>query len=192
VLSCSMDPYDFDLQEQADSAAAYNEANRFRGSNREPTNANRGRQRSRPAERTNRRRAQCEPAAARPRQARRTDNHTCEAQASDDLPRHEQYEYAWQQQRQQQQQQMFDEQLRDAQALLGQYQRDAEAMGAEVSLSQWHQRKQADHQQWRQQAPSLFCASLQHQAGPSDTSQCTVCGSSDVTVRQEPARSATK
>jgi hypothetical protein len=98
------------------------------------------------------------------------------------LPQEEQCDYAWQQQ-QQQQQEMLQQHIRDAEELLGQYQRDEGSAGAEVPLSQWHQRKQADHQQWRQQAPSFFCATLQQQAGPTDSSQCGFCGSNDVTIR---------
>jgi hypothetical protein len=78
---------------------------------------------------------------------------------------------------------MFQQQMRDAEELLRDYQRNEGSAGAEVPLSHWQQRRQAEHEQWRQQAPLLFCASLQQQAGPADTSQCSFCGSNDVTVR---------
>ena len=187
-----MDPFSFNLREYSALVDDYNSENRHRGSNRAPTgpsSASRGRQRSRPAERTNRRRAQSEPAASRPRQARRTDSH---ARASDDLPQQEQCDYEWQQREQQQQQQdeqqRFAQHINDAAEAVKQYQSDAGPAGAEASLSEWHQRKQADHQQWRQQSSAFCCAMLQQQAGPGDTATCGICGSDEVMIRRAPRR----
>jgi hypothetical protein len=69
-----------------------------------------------------------------------------------------------------------------------QYQSNAGPAGAEASLSEWHQRKQADHQQWRQQSSSFCCAMLQQQAGPGDTATCGICGSAEVMIRRAPRK----
>jgi hypothetical protein len=72
-----------------------------------------------------------------------------------------------------------------------QYWADAGSLGAEVPLSEWRQRMQTDHHQWRQQAGSICCAVLQQQAGPDDAARCEVCGTNQSTIRQVSARCVT-